>query len=86
MSSAPGLHRFVTRTTAPPTPVRFAQRQPRPLGEFCEMCGIDVCSDHSHVVDVDSRRLLCTLPAVRTAVHRGGRRAAGTTGPYPIAI
>ncbi|MGQ0847430.1 MAG: DUF5947 family protein [Sporichthyaceae bacterium] len=30
------------------------------MGEYCEMCGIDVHVEHSHVVDLDTRRLLCT--------------------------
>jgi hypothetical protein len=60
LSNASGLRRFVTRANTPTTPARFTQRELRPLGEFCEMCGVDVYDEHSHVVDIDSRRLLCT--------------------------
>jgi hypothetical protein len=37
-----------------------ANRAPRPATERCEMCGAEAGSDHSHVVDVQSRSLMCT--------------------------
>lgn len=60
MGTATGLHRFVSRAAGPVAPTRFAARNSRPLGEYCEMCGADVPGEHSHVVDLDTRRLLCT--------------------------
>ncbi len=85
MSNAPGLHRFVTRGTTSSAPGRFADRQPRPLGEFCEMCGIDVLDEHSHVVDIDSRRLMCTCRPCALLFTAAGA-AAATTGPCPSVI
>lgn len=38
---------------------RFRERRPSP-GERCELCGVDIGDDHSHVVRVESRSLLCT--------------------------
>jgi hypothetical protein len=40
-----------------------ADRSPRPANERCEMCGTETASDHSHVVDVHSRSLMCTCRA-----------------------
>lgn len=61
MGQATGLNRFVARGPAVPVaPSRFTARDPRPMGEYCEMCGEDVLDEHSHVVDLDTRRLLCT--------------------------
>jgi hypothetical protein len=38
---------------------RFRERRPSP-GEKCELCGVNIGDDHSHVVKVESRSLLCT--------------------------
>jgi hypothetical protein len=41
-------------------------RQPKPLprpGEICEMCSEPIAEDHSHVVNLDSRSLLCACRA-----------------------
>ena len=48
---APGLRRFLER----PAPQR--------LGERCEMCGEPIAAEHSHVVNVQNRNLLCTCRA-----------------------
>ncbi len=45
-----GLQRFLERPPAP---------KPRP-GERCEMCGEPIAAEHSHVVNVQSRSLMCT--------------------------
>lgn len=50
-----GLRRFVGRS-----PVEFAQRAAAPQGEVCEMCGVAIADEHSHVVNVARRTLLCT--------------------------
>jgi hypothetical protein len=58
----------MTRPGPPATPVPTVQsvlsrirRAPRPVpGERCEMCGEPVTVQHSHVVDIGSRALLCT--------------------------
>ncbi|MFF0454294.1 DUF5947 family protein [Nocardia africana] len=36
-----------------------AERPPAPAGERCEMCAEDIGADHQHVVDTESRRMLC---------------------------
>jgi Family of unknown function (DUF5947) len=59
MSAATGLHRFVARRPVPTVPDRFTERERRPVGEHCEMCGENVLEQHAHVVDLDTRRLLC---------------------------
>jgi Family of unknown function (DUF5947) len=38
---------------------RIRERKP-PAGERCEMCGEPIADQHPHVVDVNSRTLLCT--------------------------
>jgi hypothetical protein len=48
---AEGLRRFLQRPRAP---------QP---GERCEMCGEPVAEAHSHVVNLDSRAIMCTCRA-----------------------
>ena len=45
-----GLKRFMEREQAP---------KPRP-GERCEMCGEPIPDEHSHVVNVQTRGLMCT--------------------------
>jgi len=46
----PGLRRFLDQTRAPkPTP-----------GERCEMCGEPIAPEHSHVVNIQNRALMCT--------------------------
>lgn len=37
-----------------------ASRQAVPAGERCEMCGAPIGDQHSHVVDLSSRALMCT--------------------------
>ncbi len=40
---------------------RIAARPPQPpAGEVCEMCGVAVGDEHSHVVDRTNRSLMCT--------------------------
>ncbi|HJQ02597.1 MAG TPA: DUF5947 family protein [Jatrophihabitans sp.] len=40
---------------------RVTQARPQPdPGERCEMCAAPISAEHSHVVDLDSRGLLCT--------------------------
>ncbi|MGQ0464918.1 MAG: DUF5947 family protein [Sporichthyaceae bacterium] len=70
----------MTRSARPVAPSRFTARDPRPMGEYCEMCGLDVHAEHSHVVDLDTRRLLCTcrpcaLLFTSTGAGRGNYRA-----------
>ncbi|WP_127500503.1 DUF5947 family protein [Actinoplanes solisilvae] len=38
---------------------RIARSRPAPPEERCDMCTAPVTADHSHVVDLNSRRLLC---------------------------
>jgi len=40
---------------------RFATAPPAPVAdERCELCAVDLSAQHQHVVDLDSRSLLCT--------------------------
>jgi hypothetical protein len=61
-----GLRRFVKPTAPPPgaSPdllARFeASQRPKPQpGESCEMCGTMVGPEHGHVVNIESRELMC---------------------------
>lgn len=56
--SGNGLRRFVARPE-PELPFAFAGK-PRPRGEGCEMCNELIDAGHSHVVNLATRRLLCT--------------------------
>ncbi|NDZ82189.1 hypothetical protein G3I19_27370 [Streptomyces sp. SID10853] len=57
--SAPG------RTTTPVSALRrIARNRPRPVaGERCEMCAEQVGPEHSHVVNLESRALMCSCRA-----------------------
>lgn len=77
-----GLRRFVTPiATAPNQPDFVPQRSKAPPpGESCEMCGAGLVDEHQHVVNVDSRRLLCTCRAcyllfTQEGAGRGNYRA-----------
>jgi hypothetical protein len=39
---------------------RIAASKRAPAGERCEMCGVAIAEAHQHVVDVESRAMLCT--------------------------
>lgn len=54
--SATGLQRFVRPAAALP----FALSEPKPRGEGCELCSESIGEEHSHVVNIETRRLLCT--------------------------
>jgi len=59
-----GLGRFVKLETTPQVPDglrRFLERPraDRP-GERCQMCGEPIADEHSHVVQLDQRQLVCT--------------------------
>lgn len=60
MSTQAGLRRFVSGPTAAASANYRAPKVARPVGEYCEMCGIDVGAEHRHVVDLDTRRLMCS--------------------------
>lgn len=38
---------------------RERQRPARPPGEVCEMCGETIADEHSHVVNIEQRNLMC---------------------------
>lgn len=42
---------------------RFLNRPRKRAGEQCEMCGEQIADQHSHVVNVESRNLMCTCRA-----------------------
>lgn len=57
-----GLRRFLEQPPAP---------KPRP-GERCDMCGEPIAAEHSHVVNVQTRSLLCTCrPCYLLFTHTG---------------
>ena len=35
-------------------------RSTKPLGEVCEMCGVDIGEEHPHVVNIEARSMQCT--------------------------
>ena len=53
-------------------------RKPRPAarpGERCDMCGVDIADEHSHVVNLDDRALMCTCRPCRLLFsHEGAAR------------
>jgi hypothetical protein len=54
----------------------FATRRNKTVpGELCDMCGVPVHDEHPHVVDTDTRRLLCTCrPCALLFTHAGAGR------------
>jgi hypothetical protein len=57
---------------------RFLDRKPRrTAGESCELCSVEVPSDHGHVVDTHTRSIVCVCRACyllfTTAGAAGGR-------------
>jgi len=42
---------------------RFLNRPRKRVGEQCEMCGEPISDQHSHIVNVESRNLMCTCRA-----------------------
>jgi hypothetical protein len=60
-----------------PTPVhglaalrRLAQ--PRPVVERCELCAVEVPSQHKHLIDPEARRLLCACDACAILFDHSG--------------
>lgn len=52
---------------------RFVQRPaPPPRDERCELCAERIPREHGHVVETDSRRLLCTCTACRLLFSNPG--------------
>jgi hypothetical protein len=52
---------------------RFMQPQPpRALEERCELCGAEIAAAHSHVVNLDSRALLCACRSCYLLFTHGG--------------
>ncbi|HET9558845.1 MAG TPA: DUF5947 family protein [Actinomycetota bacterium] len=60
-----GLRRFVGPQPEPvPVPGTAGRERPRAApGEVCEMCAEPVGGGHSHVVNLDSRQIMCTCRA-----------------------
>jgi hypothetical protein len=68
------------RLAEPGAELPFALSKPKPRGEGCEMCGEHITDQHSHVVNIDSRSLLCTcrpcyLLFTREGAGRGNFRS-----------
>ena len=73
-----GLGRFVRPAESagkpmPPGLKRFLEtRQPAPAGERCEMCNEAIPEEHPHVVNMESRALMCTCrPCYLLFTQRG---------------
>ncbi|HEY2427715.1 MAG TPA: DUF5947 family protein [Acidimicrobiales bacterium] len=66
-SSDAGPLGILERIRRPPAPVR--------AGERCELCGVDIPDDHSHVADVEDRGLRCACRPCALLFTRPG--AAG---------
>jgi hypothetical protein len=81
-----GLRRFVGPPT-PPAPVPGVGEKPKAApGEACEMCAEPVGDGHSHVVNLDSRQILCTCRACYLLfTHQGaaGGRYRAVPDRYP---
>jgi hypothetical protein len=59
-----GLRRFVGPQPEPPPGPGAAREKPRAApGEACEMCAEPLGGGHSHVVNLDSRQIMCTCRA-----------------------
>ncbi|MDQ1565362.1 MAG: hypothetical protein QOF96_242, partial [Actinomycetota bacterium] len=65
---AGGLGRFVRAAPQPGQPEqplpqgfeRFLEKPPPPTGEHCELCNEAIPEEHPHVVNLDSRALMCS--------------------------
>jgi hypothetical protein len=59
-----GLRRFVGPQPEPPPVPGAARERPKAApGEACEMCAEPLGGGHSHVVNLDSRQIMCTCRA-----------------------
>ena len=56
------------------TNVRFLEKKPVPkrAGERCEMCAVDLTEDHSHIVNVATRQLMCACRPCSLLFERVG--------------
>jgi Family of unknown function (DUF5947) len=60
-----------------------------PVEEQCELCGVDIAGGHGHLVDLDSRTLLCACRGcylLFTAEGAGGLRYRAVPQEYRRAI
>lgn len=58
-----GLERFTRVSATPEGLARFLRSPERARSRVCEMCTADIDEHHQHVVDLESRNLLCTCRA-----------------------
>lgn len=76
-----GLRRFVRQADNPDAPLpaaleRFLQpKQKAALGERCEMCNEDIPEEHPHVVNIESRALMCACRPCYMLFTQGGAGA-----------
>jgi hypothetical protein len=77
---AGGLGRFVRAAPQPGQPEqplpqgfeRFLEKPPPPTGEHCELCNEAIPEEHPHVVNLDSRALMCSCrPCYLLFTERG---------------
>lgn len=51
---------------------RQARERPRPeVLEKCDLCGVDIAPEHRHLLDLDSRELMCACRACATLFDHG---------------
>lgn len=60
---------------------RITSERPQPPGERCEMCAAPISDEHSHVVNVRTRALLCTCRPCALLFDRPDAHLAFTTVP-----
>ena len=94
--TAGGLGRFVRSAAGqpnqpnPPLPAgfeRFLEKPKPPEGEHCEMCHEAIAEEHPHVVNLESRALMCACrPCYMLFTERGagGRQVRLRARPLPL--
>jgi Family of unknown function (DUF5947) len=58
-----------------------SEREKRPPGERCDMCVAPMAAEHSHVVDIRNRALMCTCRPCALLFDRDGADLAFKTVP-----
>ncbi len=66
--------------------IRAARDSPQPEGERCEMCSEQIFDEHSHVVNIEGRQLMCVCRGCYLLFTDTNASAAfpGGAGPVPV--
>src|SRR4051812_37028552 len=68
---------------------RFLDAPPKPLKakrEVCELCGVELAAEHGHVIDLDSRRMMCCCrPCYLLFTHPGAAQGKFRSVPQRYA-